>query len=312
MSAKGRYLRRKFSTAAYKRSRLLKKTEFYIINVLAVLLVVLFLVFIKDTFITPKKDVKVPIENVAAYRVPYRVPIELKELSEKYGLDFIELLTIYSIENTFFPIKTVTPSQAEIEQSFILSFNKIKSRYRDGKVKPYYTLLKNIFSEIKYFPIPYGYDNDKTASYMYGDSFGAERTYGGDRIHLGTDILDRENIRGRIPVVSMTSGTVKNLGWNELGGYRIGIVTENGNYYYYAHFDSYAENLSEGNRVAAGQLLGYMGDSGYGKEGTRGNFQTHLHLGINPKTNLTLKEFWINPYPFLRFVENSKIEFNSN
>ena len=71
-----------------------------------------------------------------------------------------------------------------------------------------------------------------------------------------------------------------NIGWLELGGWRIGITSENGIYYYYAHLDSYAP-LSVGDTVTAGQLLGFMGNTGYSKvEGTKGKFDVHLHFGI--------------------------------
>ena len=70
------------------------------------------------------------------------------------------------------------------------------------------------------------------------------------------------------------------MGWLELGGYRIGIRSSGGIYYYYAHMESYAEDLQEGSEVFAGQFLGFVGDSGYGAEGTTGQFVVHLHLGI--------------------------------
>ena len=95
----------------------------------------------------------------------------------------------------------------------------------------------------------------------------------------------------------MTDGTVTNLGWLEKGGYRIGITSESGTYYYYAHLDSYA-GISEGEQVIAGELLGYMGDSGYGPEGTTGQFVVHLHLGIYLTEDGAL--FSVNPAPILR------------
>ena len=56
------------------------------------------------------------------------------------------------------------------------------------------------------------------------------------------------------------------MGWLEKGGYRIGITSNSGTYYYYAHLESYS-NLKEGDVVEAGELLGYMGDSGYVRKG---------------------------------------------
>ena len=60
--------------------------------------------------------------------------------------------------------------------------------------------------------------------------------------------------RGLYPVVSMKDGTVRNMGWLELGGWRIGIDAPGGAYFYYAHLSSYAD-LQEGDEVKAGDLL---------------------------------------------------------
>ena len=111
---------------------------------------------------------------------------------------------------------------------------------------------------------------------------------------------------GIYPVISITNGTVTNIGWLEKGGYRVGITSDSGTYYYYAHLESYA-NLKKGDSIRAGQLLGYMGDSGYGPEGTTGQFAVHLHLGIYSYE--TGKENSVNPYYVLRFLENKKLKY---
>ena len=130
------------------------------------------------------------------------------------------------------------------------------------------------------------------------DSWGGVRTYGGDRTHEGCDIMAVDNIRGRLPIVSMTDGVVEAVGWLELGGYRIGVRSPGGIYYYYAHLQSCADGIAEGTNISAGTLLGYMGDSGYGAEGTTGQFAVHLHLGIYLTEDGM--RFSVNPYPVLR------------
>ena len=102
---------------------------------------------------------------------------------------------------------------------------------------------------------------------VYEDSFLAERTYGGQRKHYGTDLMDLDNTPGEIPIYSMTYGRVSRMGWNEKGGWRVGVTSAAGIYYYYAHLAAFAENLGVGDFVEPGSLLGYMGDSGYGPEG---------------------------------------------
>ena len=92
---------------------------------------------------------------------------------------------------------------------------------------------------------------------------------------------------------------VENIGWLELGGYRIGIRSDSGGYFYYAHLASYYDNLKEGDIIRAGQLIGFMGDTGYSKvEGTTGNFDVHLHVGIY--LNIDNQEISINPYYILK------------
>lgn len=138
----------------------------------------------------------------------------------------------------------------------------------------------------------------------YVNSWGNERKYGGMRTHEGTDLMSIDNIRGRMPVIAATEGTVTNIGWLEKGGFRIGVMSDNGVYYYYAHLDSYAQGIEKGSRVNPGTLLGMMGDTGYSAvEGTKGKFPVHLHYGMYIYNNG--EEIGINPYSFLRYYEKS-------
>ncbi len=141
--------------------------------------------------------------------------------------------------------------------------------------------------------------------FSYEDGFGDERTYGGERKHEGTDIMALDGKSGVYPVLSMTDGVIDKIGWLELGGYRVGIRSPSGVYYYYAHLDSYRKDLAEGQEVKAGDFLGFLGDSGYGEEGTRGQFPAHLHLGVY----LGGDEDVINPYPLLRYAEPFMLSF---
>lgn len=167
------------------------------------------------------------------------------------------------------------------------------------------TFLENVESEAVYFPIPAS-TVDKSLTCSFSDSWMTERDYGGTRGHEGTDIMASVNCRGIYPVVSVCDGRVTNLGWLEKGGYRIGITSNSGTYYYYAHLHSYA-NLKEGDLVMAGQFLGYMGDSGYGPEGTVGKFAVHLHFGIYGYQNG--KEISVNPYYLLKKLEKQKLKY---
>lgn len=104
-------------------------------------------------------------------------------------------------------------------------------------------------------------------------------------IHQGIDIFAE---RGS-PIVSITAGTVENVGWTFYSGYRVGVRGTDGAYYFYAHMlPTFANGIAAGARVLAGQTLGYLGSSGYGPEGTAEEFPPHLHFGLQ-------KSGWVNP-----------------
>jgi murein DD-endopeptidase MepM/ murein hydrolase activator NlpD len=166
---------------------------------------------------------------------------------------------------------------------------------------------ESIWSDLKYFPVPISNSNEK-ATVSYENSWLAERTYGGKRFHEGTDIMAGINEPDLYPIVSMTEGYIEKIGWLEKGGWRIGIRSDSGTYFYYAHLSAYADGMEQGKRVMAGELLGYMGNTGYGVEGTTGNFDVHLHVGIYIKTQ-NYSELSINPYWILKYLEDKKLSY---
>lgn len=157
-----------------------------------------------------------------------------------------------------------------------------------------------VFQEVKCFPVV---KEEEGYPVTYDNSWGAKRSYGGERVHEGCDLMANNSVRGKYKVCSMTNGVVEKIGWLEQGGWRIGIRSENGIYYYYAHLDSYEKAFKKGEEVVAGQILGRMGDSGYGKEpDTKGKFDVHLHVGIYMK-DYKGQERAVNPYWFLKQLE---------
>ena len=190
-----------------------------------------------------------------------------------------------------------------------ISGETFQEREKRWKRNPSYESYRNtcraIWNTVKYFQIP---ESEKPGRKFvsFADSWMEERNYGGKRGHEGTDLMAGENVRGLYPIISITDGTVAKIGWLEKGGNRIGIWTEAGAYFYYAHLDSYA-NLKVGDQVKAGQLLGFMGDTGYGEAGTKGMFPVHLHLGIYIYPDGT--EMSINPYAILKYAEQKKLRY---
>lgn len=118
----------------------------------------------------------------------------------------------------------------------------------------------------------------------FTNSFADARTWstGGStvRSHEGVDILADNGT----PVYSALAGTVVKAGWSEYGGWRITISVDETTEFYYAHLSKYAAGMKEGVKVKAGQLIGYVGSTGYGPEGTEGKFVSHLHFGIYKRT----------------------------
>lgn len=129
----------------------------------------------------------------------------------------------------------------------------------------------------------------------FGDTWGNSRTYGGDRTHEGTDIMAAKGT----PIYSATDGVIVNYGWSELGGWRISVKSPEGYNLYYAHMSKYAPGLGKGSTVKKGQLIGYVGDSGYGSEGTTGKFAPHLHFGLYNSSWTAM-----NAYDVLKYWES--------
>ena len=159
-----------------------------------------------------------------------------------------------------------------------------------------------IRADLQIFPIPESTLHPKY-TVSYEDSWMTARSFGGERGHEGTDLMLSPDRRGIFPVLSMTDGVVEKQGWLPQGGYRLGIRSDRGIYYYYAHLYDYAEGIVEGTIVVSGQLLGFAGDTGYSNiEGTVGNFPVHLHVGIY-YNDTKGQETAVNPYPFLQGLE---------
>lgn len=229
----------------------------------------------------------------------------LEALTEQTKLDKWEVLSIL-MGGMEFDLSKFSFKDAQEK------FQETKKFYEEWK-KEELQVLKNsyetIWGDIVYFPIPLS-TNKNAATISYENSWASERNYRNVKhLHEGTDIMTSNNERGYFPIVSMTDGVVEKIGWLEKGGYRIGIRSPHGGYFYYAHLYQYAQDFKEGDSIKAGQLLGFMGDTGYSKvEGTVGNFDVHLHLGIYFQTE-HFDELSINPYWILRYIETERLLF---
>ncbi len=153
----------------------------------------------------------------------------------------------------------------------------------------------------------------KNFPYEHYDDFGAGRSYGYDRKHLGHDMMGQTGT----PIIAVESGTVEALGWNQYGGWRIGIRSfDEKRYYYYAHLRQnypYAEWLKEGSVVTAGDVIGYMGRTGYSAKENVNNIEvTHLHWGLelifDEERREQGYEVWIDMYALTQFLYKNRCE----
>ena len=170
---------------------------------------------------------------------------------------------------------------------------------KDGQWKATYGL--KAFS-----PIAAGY------GYSHCDDFGNARSFGFKRKHLGNDLMGGLGT----PIVAVEGGVVEVMGWNRYGGWRIGIRSfDSKRYYYYAHLQKdqpFAQGLAEGDIVEAGDLIGFMGRTGYSDKENVNNIETvHLHFGIqlvfDESQKECLSEIWINAYHIVRLLSSHRV-----
>ena len=151
------------------------------------------------------------------------------------------------------------------------------------------------------------------AGYGYGHcaDFGMSRSFGFQRKHLGNDLMGGLGT----PIVAVEGGVVEALGWNRYGGWRVGIRSfDSKRYYYYAHLRKdapFAPGLEIGQMVDAGDLIGYMGRTGYSDKENVDNIETvHLHFGLQLVFEESQKEcnseIWIDVYDIVRLLSGHR------
>ena len=123
------------------------------------------------------------------------------------------------------------------------------------------------------------------------------------------------------PIIAVESGTVEALGWNQYGGWRIGIRSDDRlRYYYYAHLRKdtpYVAGLEVGQHVCAGDVIGFMGRTGYSARENVNNINTvHLHFGMQLVFDESQKEcdseIWVDVYDIVRLLSahRSSVRFD--
>ena len=162
-----------------------------------------------------------------------------------------------------------------------------------------------------FLPIASGYN------FNHYDDFGNSRSYGFKRKHLGNDLMGSIGT----PIIAVESAVVEALGWNQYGGWRIGIRSfDNRRYYYYAHLRKdhpFAEDMYVGKVVTAGDVIGYLGMTGYSSKENVNNINIpHLHFGIQLIFDDSQKDgtnqIWIDVYTIIEFLKKNKSQVYLN
>lgn len=154
-------------------------------------------------------------------------------------------------------------------------------------------------------PIAKGY------GFNHYNDFGDQRSFGFSRKHLGNDLLGNVGT----PIVAVESGTIEVMAWNIYGGWRIGIRSfDKKRYYYYAHLRKdrpFQKDLYQGKIVKAGDVIGYLGMTGYSTKENVNNIKIpHLHFGMQLIFDESQKdgnnEIWIDVYNIINLLQKNK------
>ena len=117
-------------------------------------------------------------------------------------------------------------------------------------------------------------------------AWGYVDTYGGFRgdvhgnWHHGVDLFAPLGT----PVVAVADGTINRVGWEKVGGWRLWVRDAAADEFYYAHLSGYAPGIFHSRHVRAGQVIGFVGNTGDAFPGG-----THLHFEIHPHQLLRLR-----------------------
>ena len=266
--------------------------------------------------------------NVPADVMEKAFRLDMGTVQEEVHLDWVELLAYLGAKyGGDFERFRQTDLDAVVEK--LKSGSTMEEIAKDMKYYAYYREAYGAVLDgmVGYFEQESG--NDKVWLRKYGlkvfspiaknfpysdfDDFGASRSYGFKRKHLGHDMMGQVGT----PVIAVESGYVEALGWNQYGGWRIGIRSfDKKRYYYYAHLRQnypYQANLKEGSIVTAGDVIGYLGRTGYSTTENTNNITTpHLHFGIQLIFDESQKEgnneIWLNCYEIVKFLRMNQSE----
>ena len=319
------------------------RTGFYIIGIVLLAVGICFLIQMNQSGHLRKMEQAVEVTAEGSYikwvdfKVSYEALCEAYELDvascqEKEHIDWVKLLAYVGAGNggefSKGSVAELQKAAKRVKEEQITLEEMAKDReYYDYYEEAYRAVLggmvgefsiqckgekgelvwKNYYGLKAFSPIAQGF------YYTDYDDFGSSRSFGYKRRHLGHDMMGQIGT----PIIAIESGYVEAIGWNQYGGWRIGIRSlDKKRYYYYAHLRQnypYAEGLEEGSLVTAGDVIGYMGHTGYSTKENTNNIKTvHLHWGLQLIFDESQKEgnneIWVDCYALTRFLYRNKSE----
>lgn len=270
------------------------------------------------------------------FKVPSRALEDAYHLDrDTYGqevhLNWIELLAFLASKNGGDFSSYQSSGMQKTAEQLLAKETTMEALVKDLKYYPYYLeaysavlggmvgeyevdkegVLEKQYGLKAFSPIAKGYE------YQDYDDFGVSRSYGYRREHLGHDMMGQTGT----PIIAIESGYVECMGWNQYGGWRLGIRSfDKKRYYYYAHLRQnfpYHKSMEEGKVVQAGDVIGYLGHTGYSTKENVNNIDTsHLHWGLQLIFDESQKEgnheIWVDCYQLTRFLSQNRSEVQKN
>jgi murein DD-endopeptidase MepM/ murein hydrolase activator NlpD len=93
------------------------------------------------------------------------------------------------------------------------------------------------------------------------------------------------------PVLAVADGRLRKVGTLPISGNRLWLITDRGDAFFYAHLSAFAPTAETGRRVKAGEVLGFVGNTGDAEP-----TPPHLHFEIHPRD---LDKPAVNPHKVL-------------
>lgn len=251
----------------------------------------------------------------------YAMDVDIETSEQERHIDWVDILALAACRTggkcTMDSVKKAARQLKETDFATAAGDSvKYASYYREaygaalGGLLGHYAIYKDgqwcsAYGLKAFSPIAAGFD------YSHCDDFGAGRSFGFKRKHLGNDLMGSLGT----PIVAVEGGVVEAMGWNRYGGWRVGIRSfDSKRYYYYAHLKKdapFAPGLEVGDIVQAGDLIGFMGRTGYSDVENTNNIEVvHLHFGMELIFDESQKEcdneIWINVYDIVKLLSHHR------